>query len=163
LLHFAVRNPQDDDNAPDASVYILEPDRLDKRLKALHDETSIKEKWGQYIKDKRPGEGLIEEDWEDAYLPSDKEEREDFPIPNSPLVLDFPHITRRVGAQRSRFVIFGTEFEFLAQEFKREEPFIKRIVINGNRRHAIRRELRDSGVTAVAEATNPLDISRGSR
>jgi hypothetical protein len=128
-------------------VYILEPDRLDKRLKALHAETGIEEKWRQYVKEKDPGEGLIEEDWEDAYLPSNKEEREDFPIPNSPLVLDFPHITRRVGAQRSRFVIFGTDCEFLAHEFAREEPFIKRISIDNTRRRAIRRELRDSGVT----------------
>jgi hypothetical protein len=146
-LHFAVRNPQDDDKVTDAFVYILEPDTLNQRLKALHASMGIKEKWGQYIKEKRPGEGLIEEDWEDAYLPSDKEERADFPIPGIPLVLDFPHITRRVAAQRSRFVTFGTEFEFLSQEFTREEPSIKRIAVDGSRRRALRRELRDSGVT----------------
>ena len=91
--------------------------------------------------------GLNEEDWEDAYLPSDKDERTEFPIPHSPLVLDFPHITRRVAAQRSRFVVFGTDFEFLSNEFKREKSFIKRICIDGSCRHAIRRELRDRGVT----------------
>jgi len=46
---------------------------------------------------------LVDE-WEFAYLPADKEEREGLPIPPLPLVLDFPHITRRVAAQRSRFV-----------------------------------------------------------
>jgi hypothetical protein len=146
-LHFAVRNPQDDENAPDALVYILEPDRLNERLKALHADTGIEAKWREYVKQKRPGEGLNEEDWEDAYLPSDSEERADFPIPSVPFVLNFPQITRRVAAQRSRFVIFGTDCEFLAHEFTRQEPSIKRIAVDGSRRHAIRRELRDSGVT----------------
>jgi FRG domain len=146
-LHFAVRNPQEDENQSDAFVYILEPDRLDQRLDTLHEEMGIKEKWREYIKEQQPGEGLVEEDWEDAYLPSDEDERKEFPIPSSPLVIDIPHITRRVAAQRSRFVVFGTDFEFLSTEFKREKPFIKRICINGKYRRAIRRELRDSGVT----------------
>ena len=143
-LHFAVRNPQDDEKG-DAFLYILEPERLNQRLKALHADTGVKEKWREYVKTQNPGEGLNEEDWEDAYLPSDKEERTEFAIPRSPLVIDFPHITRRVAAQRSRFVVFGTEF--LSNEFKREESFIKRICIDGSCRRAMRRELRDSGVT----------------
>jgi hypothetical protein len=146
-LHFAVRNPQDDANNTDAFLYVLEPDRLNQRLKSLHADTGIEEKWREYVKEHRPGEGLNEEDWEDAYLPSDKDERTEFAIPHSPLVLDFPHITRRVAAQRSRFVVFGTDFEFLSNEFKREESFIKRICIDGSCRRAIRRELRDSGIT----------------
>ena len=93
------------------------------------------------------GEGLIAEDWEDAWLPSDEKERADFAIPNSPLVLDFPHITRRVGAQRSRFVVFGTDYEFLSNEIKQEDAFIRRICIDGNFRRSLRRELRDSGIT----------------
>jgi hypothetical protein len=143
-LHFAVRNPHDE---TDAWVYVLEPDRLNQRLKTLHADARIEEKWRAYIKEQQPGEGLNEEDWEDAYLPSDKEERAEFPIPNSPLVLDFPHITRRVAAQRSRFVVFGTDCEFLGNVFRGEESFIKRIGIDGNCRRALRRELRDSGIT----------------
>jgi hypothetical protein len=145
-LHFAVRNPQDDAKKTDAFVYVLEPDRLNQRLKARHADTGIAEKWREYVKERWPGEGS-QEDWEDAYLPNDKDERTKFPIPVFPLVLDFPLITRRVAAQRSRFVVFGTDFEFLSNEFKREEPFIKRICIDGNYRRSIRRELRDSGVT----------------
>lgn len=146
-LHFAVRNPQDDANNTDAFLYVLEPDRLNQRLKALHADTGIEEKWREYVREHHPGEGLNEEDWEDAYLPSDKDERTGVSIPHSPLVLDFPHITRRVAAQRSRFVVFGTDCEFLSNEFKREELFIKRICIDGSCRRAIRQELRDSGVT----------------
>ena len=63
------------------------------------------------------------------------------------MVLDFPQITRRVAAQRSRFVVFGTDCEFLSKEFKRERSIIKRICIDGTCRRSIRRQLRDSGVT----------------
>ena len=146
-LHFAVRAPQDDEKKTDAFVYVLEPDRLNQRLKALHADTGIEVKWRAYVKQQQPGEGLNEEDWEDSYLPSDKDERAEFPIPHSPLVLDFPYITRRVAAQRGRFVVFGTDFEFLSNEFSREESFIKRICVAGGCRRAIRRELRDSGIT----------------
>jgi hypothetical protein len=144
-LHFAVRNPQDDAKKDDAFVYVL--DRLDQRLKALHNETGIAEKWRAFVKSKHPREGLNEENWEDAYLPSDDEERAEFAIPRVPLILDFPHITRRVAAQRSRFFIFGTDCEFLSDEFKQQESSIKRICIDGNFRRQIRRQLRDAGVT----------------
>ena len=146
-LHFAVRDPQDDDEKPDAFVYVLEPDRLNQRLKSLHRDIGIEEKWKEYVKTRQPGEGLNEEDWEDAYLPSDQDERGEFAIPKPPLVLDFPHITRRVAAQRSRFVVFGTDYEFLSNEFKREDAFINRICIDGNYRRSIRTELRDCGIT----------------
>jgi hypothetical protein len=146
-LHFAVRNPQDDANNTDAFLYVLEPDRLNQRLKALHADTGIEKNGENTLRSINPVKDFNEEDREDAYLPSDKDERTEFAIPHSPLVLDFPHITRRVAAQRSRFVVFGTDFEFLSNEFKREESFIKRICIDGSCRRAIRRELRDSGIT----------------
>jgi|SRR5215831_8294740 len=148
-LHFAVRNPRDDAKNEDAFVYILEPDRLNQQLKAFHNDTGIAEKWRDYIKHKRPRENLNEEDWEeDAYLPSDKEERAEFAIPNLPLVLDFPHITRRVAAQRSRLFVFGTDHEFLSNEFNKEQDSpIKRICIDGNFRREIRRQLRDAGIS----------------
>jgi hypothetical protein len=145
-LHFAVCNPRVKNE--DAFVYILEPDRLNQQLKALHNDTGIAEKWRDYIKHKPPGEDFNEEDWEDAYLPSDKEERAEFAIPNLPLVLDFPHITRRVAAQRSRLFVFGTDHEFLSSEFNKEQDSsIKRICIDGNFRREIRRQLRDAGIS----------------
>jgi len=61
-------------------------------------------------------------------------------------MLDFPHITRRVAAQRSRFVVFGTDLEFLSEEYKRQEC-IKRLCIDGRCRSSLRLELRDSGIT----------------
>jgi FRG domain len=140
-LHFAIRDHQ---NEGDAFIYILQPDHLKERLKDRH--AKIEARWRRYIKKKSPGGGLNEEDWEDAWLPSDEAERADFPIPHSPMVLDFPHITRRVAAQRSRFVVFGTEPDFLADEYKRK-GCITRLCIDGKSRRDLRRELRDSGVT----------------
>jgi hypothetical protein len=144
-LHFAVRNPGDDQREEDAFVYVLEPDRLNQKLKPLDKITE--EKWREYVATKKPGHGLKEEDSEDAYLPSDEDERVDFPIPASPLVLDFPHITRRVAAQRSRFVVFGSDWEFLSNEFQGADGSITRICIDGTARRSLRSELRDSGVT----------------
>ena len=147
-LHFAVRDPKDDEHAADALVYVLDPDRLDGRLQGLHAETGIEKRWREHIKQKGSArDGPDEDEWEYAYLPRDAEERADFPIPCIPFVLHFPHITRRVAAQRSRFVVFGTECEFLAEEFKRDDTAIRRIEVDGKCRPAIRRELRDSGVT----------------
>jgi hypothetical protein len=60
-LHFAVRNPRDD-NKGDAFVYILEPARLNQRLKALRAATGIEEKWREYVKEQNRNEGLHEED-----------------------------------------------------------------------------------------------------
>jgi hypothetical protein len=82
----------------------------------------------QYVREKKPGRELNEEDWENAYLPSDKEGRAEFAIPSAPLVLEFPNITRRVTEQCSRFVVFGTDWRFL--EFKAEDPFITDRCIN---------------------------------
>jgi hypothetical protein len=82
-LHFAVRNPQDDAKKKDAFIYILEPDRLNQRLKALHADTGIEEKWRKYVKEQQPGEGLNEEDWEDAYLPKRQGRKNE--IPNTSL------------------------------------------------------------------------------
>jgi hypothetical protein len=146
-LHFAVRDPQDDQLDADAYVYILEPDRLNQRLKALHNDIQTAARWREYVRSKQPGHELNEEDWEDAYLPSEALERVEFAIPCIPLVLDFPQITRRVAAQRSRFVVFGTDLEFLANEMKVQDGPLSRLSVNGKSRRSLRRELRDSGIT----------------
>lgn len=82
-LHFAVRNPHDDAKRTDAFVYILEPDRLNQRLKALYADVGIEKNWRTYVSE-HPDEEFNEGDWEDAYLPSDRQERTAFPIPQFP-------------------------------------------------------------------------------
>lgn len=113
-LHFALQNKSKHDTE-DAQVYALEPDRLQDRLKALPEIETAKQRWELY-KEKHPFHKSREDEWEYAYLPSDKEDLEELPVPRVPLLLDFPHITRRVAAQRSRFIVFGTEPTWLSEE-----------------------------------------------
>jgi len=41
------------------------------------------------------------------------------------LLLDFPHITRRIAAQRSRFIVFGTEPTWLSEQIGSTDSLIK--------------------------------------
>jgi hypothetical protein len=132
-------------------VYVLGPDRLKKCLDRLFEENrQAKENWKKFV-EKHPsfryGEDR-EEEWEFAYVPADKEEREELPIPKSPLVLDFPHITRRVAAQRSRFVVFGEDPFWLEKQYE-EHDFIRVIEIDPDPENIskMRIELRQCGVT----------------
>ncbi len=106
---------------------MLGPDRLKDCLnRSSENNRDAKENWEKYIGKHLSftyGEDRADE-WEFAYLPADKEEREELSIPKLPLVLDFPHITRRVAAQRSRFVLFGEDPFWLEKEYE-EQDFIK--------------------------------------
>jgi hypothetical protein len=62
-----------------------------------------------------------------------------------PLLLDFPHITRRVAAQRSRFMVFGTKPSWLFAELEKADS-LKLITIEPGSIFKIRIELRESGV-----------------
>lgn len=68
-------------------------------------------------------------------------------VPRVPLVLDFTLITRRIAAQRSRFIVFGTEPNWLSGEFNKPDSTIKHIEIAGGSRSKMRQELRGCGVT----------------
>ena len=146
-LHFALRDPKQDECDEDSVVYILEPDRLNQRLKLIYEEIDIKNKWRSYARSQQPGHDLNESNWEEAYLPCDNAERSEFKLPNAPLILDSPHITRRVSAQRSRFILFGADYQFLSDEIRREDSAIKRLYIDRSSRSSIRAELRYCGVT----------------
>jgi hypothetical protein len=143
-LHFALRNKADD--SYDARVYVLESYRLSEQLKQLPDVKIVEETWKTYVA-KHPSYELKEDEWEDAYLPTDEEDLAEMNVPRPPLVLDFPLITRRIAAQRSRFIVFGTEPDWLSEEFKKANSTIKPIVITSGSRSKIRQELRDCGVT----------------
>jgi hypothetical protein len=144
-LHFAIRNKADDDHE-DPVVYVLEPYRLLDKLKALPDTEVAKQQWKAYV-EKNPADELSADEWEDAYLPEDEEDRAELPIPRLPLLLDFSHITRRIAAQRSRFIVFGTDPDWLAEEFRKPESTIRAITIEASFSRQLRVELRDSGIT----------------
>ncbi|MGD0617750.1 MAG: FRG domain-containing protein [Bryobacteraceae bacterium] len=143
-LHFALRNKKDDRH--DARVYVLESYRLSEQLKQLPDVKILQDAWKAYVV-KHPSWELSEDEWEDAYLPADDEDLAEINVPRPPLVLDFPLITRRIAAQRSRFIVFGTEPNWLSEEFEKPDSVIKLITIAASSRPTIRQELRDCGVT----------------
>ena len=144
-LHFAVRDEANDGPCP--VVYVLEPDRLRDRILALPEIKITKDNWKAYIK-KFPSYDLPEDEWERSYLPPDDEEdRIELEIPKVPLLLEFPYITRRVAAQRSRFMVFGTDPNWLAQESQKPDSSIREITIDGRFSDQIRSELRFSGIT----------------
>jgi hypothetical protein len=143
-LHFGLRNKADDSH--DARVYVLECYRLSEQLNQLPDVKILGEAWKTYVA-KHLSWGLTEDEWEDAYLPSDEDDLAELDIPRPPLVLDFPLITRRIAAQRSRFIVFGTEPNWLSEEFKKPDSTIRAITIAARSRSKIRQELRDCGVT----------------
>lgn len=144
-LHFAVRNKCDDD--PDNPVvYVLDPYRLVDRLKALPETEINKQNWKAYLA-KNTSMKASDDDWDETYLPDDEEGRADLPLPRIPMVLDFHHITRRIAAQRSRFILFGTDQDWLGDEFKRTDSSVRAIPIDAKTTRQIRAELRDAGIT----------------
>lgn len=140
-LHFAIRS-KDRDDKKDAIVYVLEPYKLMKRMDALTERKKSKEAWAKYLA-KHPDDDLTDDDWDVNYLPSDR----GLKLPLLPLLLEFPHFTRRVAAQRSRFMLFGRSHDWLAKEAKKKNSPIHGITIDANSVPKIRRDLREGGVT----------------
>ena len=126
-LHFALRNKSDDSN--DAQVYILAPDTLATRLKQSSDIKKHRRHWKAYVK-RHPSYELEPDCWEDGYLPGDKVELAELKLPQLPVVLDFPRFSRRIAAQRSRFIAFGADPDWLANEFKRTNSTISKATIS---------------------------------
>jgi len=143
-LHFALRIKKDD--SEEARVYVLESYRLMEKLEELSDVKILKEEWKNFVGN-HASYDLKEDEWEDAYLPADKETLTEMNVPRTPLVLDFPLITRRIAAQRSRFIVFGTDPTWLSEEFKKADSTIKVIEIAAGSRSKLRQELRDCGIT----------------
>lgn len=143
-LHFALRNKADD--SEHARVYVLEPYRLMDKLTELPEVTIHKEEWKAYVGN-HPSYDLKEDEWEDAYLPGDEEDLMEMKVPRPPLVMEFPHITRRIAAQRSRFVVFGTDPSWLSEELKKPDSTIQVIEVSASSRSKLRQQLRDCGIT----------------
>jgi len=143
-LHFALRN---NDLAPkdDAVVYVLQPYLLSEHLKSLSDYDALEVKWKQYCHD-NPAEDFANDEWDYVYLPIDDELREQFPLPRVPLLYDTAHVTRRFGAQRSRFMLLGSN-PLWVQKMAGKTDWVKVITIDSESIPKIRGELRQAGVT----------------
>jgi len=147
-LHFALRDKPKGEPDP-AFVYVLEPDRLKDQLNALPETALTIEAWRDYAKEDPYYKGKEDEweQWERAYLPGDEESLRKMDIPKVPLLLYFPHITRRVAAQRSRFMVFGTSESWLSDEFEKPNSPIEAITIEATCVPGLKIELMESGVT----------------
>jgi|ERR1022692_1130558 hypothetical protein len=142
-LHFALRDKQD--NKGDSLVYVLEPYRLMEELEALPDYAMAEQKWKDYI-NAHPNSEQPVDDVSLSYLPDPEDDRE-LELPRIPMVLTFPHITRRVAAQRSQFIVFGADPSWLSDEVDKPDSCIRMITIDGEKTRNIRTELRECGIT----------------
>jgi len=145
-LHFAVKNKP----IPLKSgsiIYAFDPYWLIELLEKHSDRRNSKRRWKRYCS-KRPWD-RDEDEWDDLYLPLDKEDKSDplLRVPLTPILWDSPHLARRVAAQRSRFMIFGSDPLWLSAMSKLARSKMVSITIPTNAINGIRNELRDAGVT----------------
>jgi len=145
-LHFALKYAQrsSDSESGNPIVYVLEPRRLSEKIESTTSDQMLKSAWKKHI-EQHPKEDSEQDNELPVYLPSRLPDMPD--LPNHPILLEFPHITRRVAAQRSRFIVFGSDPSWLANELTEPNPSIKRISIQRDQTPEIRKELRECGVT----------------
>jgi hypothetical protein len=146
-LHFAVR----DKPTPPKSgsvIYVLDPYWLMDLLKKHPDRKDAQERWKQYLQ-KEVSSGMDEDEWERLYLPSDDDDAKEslLKTPVTPMLWDSPHVTRRVAAQRSRFMIFGTDPLWLVKMEREKKSSLVSITIPRGSINRIRQELKDAGIT----------------
>jgi hypothetical protein len=143
-LHFAIRDEQKSDC--DRYVYALDPYWLVEYLKAeTNDHEHARAAWKEFCKG-RPSKGLDEDDWDQIYIP-DEDGHNDLPIPNLPLALEFDHFARRISAQRSRFIVFGTAPDFLDRLIGKADSRLATITVAGATVADLSVQLRDAGIT----------------
>src|SRR5579862_2387487 len=105
-LHFATNKKK---LVPESSsvVYVLDPNWIMKVLNASDDRKDAKSRWAEFSE---KHSGYERDEWERLYLPEEKDEIERLlKTPVTPMLWDLQHVTRRIAAQRSRFMIFGTD------------------------------------------------------
>lgn len=156
-LHFAVNG--DLDTTKGGYIYLLDPYWLLKELNLSPATAEIKKSWRAYRRYQRKKGRTWPRGWDEVYLPhmhalkdskTSPSKREAAPkpeLPIPPLLLEFPHITRRVAAQRSRFMVFGKDRNWLLNWGKKDQARLWRISISKSKIAAIKTQLRDAGVT----------------
>jgi hypothetical protein len=105
-------------------------------------------RWKAYLEKEKPPE-MDDDDWERLYLPTGEDDAKEplLKTPETPMLWDSPHVTRRVAAQRSRFMIFGTDPLWLVKMEKKKDSLLSSITIPRGSINRIRQELRDAGIT----------------
>ena len=112
------------------------------------DRKSAEKRWKDYWEKKRPYD-TDDEDSDRLYLPfgADNPDEPLLNMPALPILWDSPHMTRRIAAQRSRFMIFGTDSSFLTDLESEKDSRLVSVTIPRGAIHRIRQELRDAGIS----------------
>jgi len=112
--HFGMRSKTlPDDLKTGAIVYVLDPHWL---IKYIDNQPGTKERrkaWDEKPKTHSIPEDDRDEEYEEIWLPGDEEDFKEDPLPVQPFLLKTEQITRRVAAQRSRFMVFGSDQDYL--------------------------------------------------
>ncbi|WP_018290081.1 FRG domain-containing protein [Verrucomicrobium sp. 3C] len=116
-LHFAVRQTVGVAEEDDGVVYVLNSYHINNLMDDERDVSTVKENWKEYAKkraSKAGSDAPEEDDWDRSYLPrpfgaEDIVGEEPPRPPERALALYFPHFTSRIGAQRSRLLVFGRD------------------------------------------------------
>ena len=144
-LHFAIRDKLVPPKGG-AIIYVLDPYWLLDEINCDDELKRAKKRWEQYAEKDSSVEAR---DWDRLYLPADEEDFEDklLDTPAIPILFDSPHVTRRIAAQRSRFMIFGTNPLWLSSRLGKNNSNLVSISISPASISRIRQQLRDAGVT----------------
>lgn len=146
--HFSMRSKTSQENLKTgAVVYVLDPRWL---VDYLDDLPEVKERRARW--DNKPKTQQIPEDdrdgkYEEIWLPGGEEDFEEDSLPDHPFLLDTEQITRRVAAQRSRFMVFGADPNYLRRLSDRKDSRIQKILIPGECVPKMQIDIRDCGVT----------------
>jgi hypothetical protein len=146
--HFGIRSKtRDEDLKTGSVVYVLDPHWL---VKYLDDLPAVKEHraaWEKRAQNKAIPEDDRDIEYENTWLPGDEEDFEEDPLPSHLFLLDTEQITRRVAAQRSRFMVFGGDPAYLGKLAAMKGSRIRKITIPGGCIRKMQTDIRDCGVT----------------
>lgn len=128
-------------------IYVLDPLWLTDLLDNQPDQKDAERRWKKYSR-KHPYDSS-EEDCDRLYLPASKDDADEplLATPKTPILWDSPHISRRVAAQRSRFMIFGTDPLWISKMAEQKNSRFLSIHIAAKSITEIKRSLRDAGIT----------------
>jgi hypothetical protein len=146
-LHFAVWN-KTSSPASGSIIYILDPYWLMRLLEKNADRKSCEARWKEHWEKNHPSE-TDDSDWDRLYLPlgADNPKKPLLNMPETPLLWDSPHVTRRIAAQRSRFMMFGTDPLFLVKMEREVGSRLATVTIPKGSIAKLRQELREAGIT----------------
>jgi len=149
--HFSVSG--DFNKSEGAFIYVIDPYWLVDQIDDLSETKAFHKSWKEYKKDRRSKNPSWSRAKDDLYIPGVglPGKRKSTPprpeLPDAPLVMEFPQITRRVAAQRSRFMAYGRNKNWLTEWAKGTDSRIWRIFIAKDFFSDIKKQLRDAGMT----------------